>query len=1382
MKRVVVITLYVLSYMSFLASLDSAAMASMADYVSYPPFVSQSVKPNVMVVLDTSTSMLEFAYQRTSAQWSTDTSDPFPVYDGYFDPSKNYSYSTTYNYFYEDTSGTWGGSLLNFICMRRMDIAKKVLTGGRTAIAGDGATVLVCQSFPNGCGNPDLYDQWKKFNQGGTIKYARHYRVVDPIGSYFYLCDSEGNPSGARFYTRVKITSTPSGIIQDSAPWVRFGLTIYSPAGSADQGGKVLEPCAAGTATHVQNIVSDINRQDMLSDPVGQDTWTPMAETLYTVVGYFRQDQTTGSNGPMYHPGDYQVTDTSDPYYFDTLKGDAGTGKLDCVKSFVIFISDGEANHDSDLPAFLKDTIPSSPPGGVTGTDNYLDDVAYWAHTTDLRTDLTGDQTLTLYTISTFGGGVNLLQSAAKYGGFIDSNGNNLPDVQAEWDENGDGVPDSYFSAGTAEELTDALSAAIQDILSRNTLSHTGAGSAASVISSTRAGEGAVYQAVFYPRYKDKVSWTGEVHAFLVDAYGNLREDTNPPNKTLDLADDLIVVFDSTTPGNVLLYKDVNGDGQLTDSEKTSQPTGFPKSTTIDQLKYLWSTTPWLNGISDADVVTQRTYRSSDQKRYVFTLIDANNNMVADSNEQIDFDTRNYATISPYLHLFNPFTTPPSGFNETTAAQAQINFIRGLDQNKMRNRRYLDSTTGTTMAYRLGDVIDSTPTAVGSPAEGYDLIYRDVTYQSFYTKYRNRRTVVYAGANDGMFHAFNGGFARSYIDPLTKKPVFKFDTLSCRECSPASTEVQYELGAELWAYVPFNLLPHLYWLTRPDYQHVYYCDLKPRVFDAKIFTPDTDHPDGWGTVLVGGMRFGGGRIRTDKDHDGLFEAGDQVMKSAYFILDITNPESPPKVLAEVSFDALGYTTASPGVVVVKDNASATPNNWYQVLGSGPNGARLKYSGAGTFTVGQGVVGQSSGATGVVVSQNSTNKVLTLGTVVGAFQHNETLNQGSVTVTVDLSNSIVDLRDAASSQKAGIYMIDLVQLAQGHIKEPGGTATDLTATSTPSVQLDDNAFVSDIVSADLDLDYKTDVVYFGTVSGQPGSWGGKLRRVVLSDPDMGVSPEDSRTWVKDSLLIDVGKPVSSAPTLAQDRLKQTWVFFGTGRYMTLADASDTSQQGYYGIKEPWQDSVSSGTSGMVDIGGNEMTWSQVSTPNLLNVSSVVLFEGGTVKCDNGLGGLIDCPGVNDLDGSGKVDVTDLEAAIEGTAGWFLDFPGAGERNLGQAALLGDVLSFTTYIPNTQLCSNDEGTSNLWAVYFKTGTALPSQVIGFGSRSFDGRLEIRKSVSLGKGLAPSPNIHTGREQGSKAFIQTSTGTIVAVPEANPGVTKSGKAYWKEESGSK
>ena len=998
----------------------------------------------------------------------------------------------------------------------------------------------------------------------------------------------------------------------------------------------------------------------------------------------------------------------------------------------------------------------------------------------------------------------NPLWYAAKWGGFMDYNGNHLPDQQEEWDANGDGEPDNYFAVQNPLHLEQQLDETFRAILERAS-----AGTAASVISSTRSGEGAVYQAVFYPRYMNTVSWAGEVHALLVDAYGNMREDTNG-NQTLDLASDYIVQFSTTNPGEVLKYRDTNGDGWLTDTEKSGQS---PVLTTIDGLTYLWRSTPWLNGISDTNVVLQRTYASTEQKRHIFTFVDADNDMVVDSGEVIDFDnfSAHDATIRPYVHLWNPFNPPTWKSNATRKNQetrAQIDYIRGLDQAKLRSRKYIDTATGTTKTYRLGDVVHSTPTAIGRPAENYDLLYRDESYRSFFTKYRNRRTVVYAGGNDGMFHAFNGGFP--IYNPSTR--AFQFGTQS-----QGGSETQFPLGAEMWAYVPYNLLPHLYWLTRMDYQHVYYCDLKPRVFDARVYDPalpDTDeHPKGWATLLVGGMRFGGGRIRTDVDHDGTWAAAsDKTLKSAYFILDITNPEAAPRLLAEVSLPELGYTTGSPAVVLVKDKSADTPNNWYLVLGTGPNGMRLKYTGSpSSLSNNWKVIGRASGALGTIASYDLTAKMVTLKDVIGQFSNNEnvyrdTNNSGlydsgdTLLFATDLNSTltVVDLTHGASSQQAAIYMIDLVQLARyGNLKDQGDTTLILLPPSGPSApaqRFDTNAFVSDLVAADLDLDYKGDAVYFGTVSGSPGSWAGKLRRIVVSDPDTGVLPATPSTWVKDSTLIDVGKPITAAPAVAMDATKQTWIFFGTGRYLNLGDATDTSQQTYYGIKEPVEDRPSAGTVGLVDIDYNEMTWGTVGTSDLLDVSNVVTFEGGTILCDDGTSehNLIDCTNISDLNSNGKDDFNDLLLTIRGDAtrspalapmaGWYLNFPTSKERNVGQAALLGGLLTFTSYVPDSQLCS-DEGSGYLWAVYYETGSAFPSKnVVGFGDRSIteggEVKKEFKKTVSLGKGLATSPNIHTGRETGSKAYVQTSTGAIVIIDQDNPGATKSGRKYWEEE----
>src|SRR5207244_6481089 len=154
-----------------------------------------------------------------------------------------------------------------------------------------------------------------------------------------------------------------------------------------------------------------------------------------------------------------------------------------------------------------------------------------------------------------------------------------------------------------------------------------------------------------------------------------------------------------------------------------------------------------------------------------------------------------------------------------------------------------------------------------------------------------------------------------------------------------------------------DLLPQLRWLTVPNDDHVYYVDLTPKVTDVRIFTPDADHPGGWGTILIGGFRLGGsctnctssqgtppvvkGRPRvvqadfnnngttTDTGNGASGKNSDfRVFLSSYFVLDITNPEKEPRLLWVFRDQNLGLTTADPGIVRVNpvSNASTSSTN------------------------------------------------------------------------------------------------------------------------------------------------------------------------------------------------------------------------------------------------------------------------------------------------------------------------------------------------------------------------------------------------------------------------------------------------------------------------
>ena len=71
-------------------------------------------------------------------------SDEGRQYYGLFDPKSKYSYNSSGNgYFYRNAGGAWDGNWLNWLSMRKVDLAKKVMMGGQAIDArnGDGTQV-----------------------------------------------------------------------------------------------------------------------------------------------------------------------------------------------------------------------------------------------------------------------------------------------------------------------------------------------------------------------------------------------------------------------------------------------------------------------------------------------------------------------------------------------------------------------------------------------------------------------------------------------------------------------------------------------------------------------------------------------------------------------------------------------------------------------------------------------------------------------------------------------------------------------------------------------------------------------------------------------------------------------------------------------------------------------------------------------------------------------------------------------------------------------------------------------------------------------------------------------------------------------------------------
>src|SRR3990167_8081016 len=115
------------------------------EFFSLPPFLERETgKPSVIVSLDVSDAMLTAAYPSGDFV-------PTTTYPGYFDASSQYRYDTASGMFVVDatlTRGTgeaWDGNFLNWLTMRRIDLARHALVGGKVrnrAVSGNNPFVL----------------------------------------------------------------------------------------------------------------------------------------------------------------------------------------------------------------------------------------------------------------------------------------------------------------------------------------------------------------------------------------------------------------------------------------------------------------------------------------------------------------------------------------------------------------------------------------------------------------------------------------------------------------------------------------------------------------------------------------------------------------------------------------------------------------------------------------------------------------------------------------------------------------------------------------------------------------------------------------------------------------------------------------------------------------------------------------------------------------------------------------------------------------------------------------------------------------------------------------------------------------------------------------
>ncbi len=1310
-----------------------------SDFNAEPPFMSVSVKPNILLILDSSGSMNEFAYQEISGCRAYSSSCLCDVqawsgyreateYYGIFDPDLCYNYNNTNHYFYADGAvdddestldvieraasvpGQWSdgrscfsGNWLNWWTTRRSDVAKKVLTGGKTATGEDDVLLAtvgpntssldrdIRRVFDDRLATPSLpsksvyytplhapiYSYFFAETRPGTSDYGVVFNLIEAAAcatanrvdtsTYNNQAATYGGETAATcpscdyegYFTAVHVNETPRGIVQsmgDTNPAdgqddakVRLGYMRFNN----NDGGKVYNyvDTAGQDNAHFDDIVENIN--DLVSSG-----WTPTEEVVYEAMRYFQQES------PVYS-GDFTVNSTWDPYYFNA-EGET----VPCAKSFIILITDGEPNNNEDIGSWADRAFVGDGWFSYNGDYSYyLDDLAFTMHTDDIRDSggaaIDGTQTLTLYTVFAFDNSdraKSYLKRASRAGGFSDLNGDGQPfsdepgyssvedgswaenfydgscgDTDAEgactadslckeWDRDCDGIPDTYFEAQDGGELAESLITAITDILRRSA-----SGTSVSILSTSAHGEGALFQAYFKPTevtsMGDQVAetdWVGFLHGLWVDGRGRIREDNG--DLKLVYSEDPIIRFYFDEDVGTRVERDLDGDGTF-DQDNIH----------LSDIESMWE-------------AGKKLAMRNPNTRVMFTALGTS--PLTGTPGITDLEPGNAAALKNYLR------TPTE-----TEAEDLITYLRGEDLPGTRGRQaYIDTDgdthTDTLGTWRLGDIIYSTPTVVSRPMENYDQIYGDEDFGEFENTYKDRPTTIYVGSNSGMLHAFNAG---RYIpgddgdsDDVREHGRYSSDYpgyFTSGSAYNGDLQGTSGIGQEIWAYVPNNLLPHLHWLADPNYAHVYFVDLKPKVTDARIFASSSKHPNGWGTVLIGGLRLGGGDYETDDFNQDGTPGDARTFRPCYFAIDITVPTD-PVLLWEFSDPDLGFSTCYPAIARSGDRNN--PGDWYAVIGSGPT----DYEGG----------------------SDQTARVFVLNLKTGQLVRN--MNIGSA-----------------------------------------------------------DGFVGGLSTMDLERDFNVNAVYVGESYWGGTSWNGKMHRIFLgTEADGYQSPAG---W-NDSVLCSTlpSQPIVSTPNIAMYKpAEKPWVFWGTGRFYSPADKTDTSTQSFYGVRD---DVLAEGN----------------PAENLDPASDLVETSGFLIEYgvpDNTVSG----SGLGDAGLSAGDTWAQLEAAMLAEKGWYFDLDeqhGDGERVLETSTVFGGLVLFTSFKPTDDICGFG-GNGALYGVHYATGTAAPGSsgegIFCSGTPPVGSPMD--KSLDLSEGRPSSLSVHLGKEEGGKLFIQGSTGEI-------------------------
>jgi type IV pilus assembly protein PilY1 len=213
------------------------------------------------------------------------------------------------------TGKLWDGNWLNWLCMRRIDVLRKVLMGGKATARTGGGNQVNYGEDPAQSSRVYIKD----FDTSGVgpavSPYDGNYAFEIKGGNIYIDNNHDGKfwSSEDKFYIRIQkdIDYEPddfyednlAGILQRVGSRARWGNIWFNDGnGSGESGGTVVHTIG----TNMNTMITDLQN-------TGADTWTPLAESLYVAMQYFSQvDPAGGLDYPNSAVPDTNLGD--DPY------------------------------------------------------------------------------------------------------------------------------------------------------------------------------------------------------------------------------------------------------------------------------------------------------------------------------------------------------------------------------------------------------------------------------------------------------------------------------------------------------------------------------------------------------------------------------------------------------------------------------------------------------------------------------------------------------------------------------------------------------------------------------------------------------------------------------------------------------------------------------------------------------------------------------------------------------------------------------------------------------------------------------------------------------------------------------------------------------------